>query len=299
MARPAGRPAGRGRRTDRQSAVRQRAAGDQLGGPRDRGRGRRRVHRRRRRIDDPGPVRDGQASDGLGSWRAGSCQDTTLGWRFLNPKLAELHYPYTMGETAENVAERWEVGRDLQDAFALASQQKAIAAIEARPVRRPDRADPGAAAEGRPDPGDARRAPARRLLAPRLWPGSSRRSGRAARSPPATPRGINDGASAVLLVEAERARDARPAADGPRRLDGGGRGRSGGDGRRPGAGHAQGARAGRARRSTTSTWSSSTRRSPPSRSSASTSWASTRRPGQRQRRGDRARPPARDERRRG
>ena len=33
-------------------------------------------------------------------------QDTTLGWRFLNPKLAEQHYPYSMGETAENVAER-------------------------------------------------------------------------------------------------------------------------------------------------------------------------------------------------
>src|SRR6267143_7178129 len=39
-------------------------------------------------------------------------QDTTLGWRFLNPRLAELYYPYSMGETAENVAERWEVGRD-------------------------------------------------------------------------------------------------------------------------------------------------------------------------------------------
>ena len=57
--------------------------------------------------------------------------DTTLGWRFTNPKLAEKHYPYSMGETAENVAERWEVGRDLQDAFSLASQQKAVAAIDA------------------------------------------------------------------------------------------------------------------------------------------------------------------------
>src|SRR5215211_219065 len=56
--------------------------------------------------------------------------DTTLGWRFLNPRLAERHYPYSMGETAENVAERWEVGRDLQDAFALRSQQRAVAAIE-------------------------------------------------------------------------------------------------------------------------------------------------------------------------
>src|SRR6476659_2149115 len=35
--------------------------------------------------------------------------DTTLGWRFVNPALAAMHFPYSMGETAENVAERWEV----------------------------------------------------------------------------------------------------------------------------------------------------------------------------------------------
>ena len=56
--------------------------------------------------------------------------DTTLGWRFTNPKLAELHYPYSMGETAENVAERWGVSREHQDAFALESHQRAVAAIE-------------------------------------------------------------------------------------------------------------------------------------------------------------------------
>src|SRR5213593_4352573 len=57
-------------------------------------------------------------------------QDTTLGWRFLNPALAAMHYPYSMGETAENVAERWSVDRERQDAFALESQRKAAAAIE-------------------------------------------------------------------------------------------------------------------------------------------------------------------------
>ena len=56
--------------------------------------------------------------------------DTTLGWRFTNPRLAERHYPYSMGETAENVAERWGVSRERQDAFALESQQRAVAAIE-------------------------------------------------------------------------------------------------------------------------------------------------------------------------
>ncbi len=50
--------------------------------------------------------------------------DTTIGWRFTNPELARIYQPYTMGETAENVAERYQISRMDQDAFALASQQK-------------------------------------------------------------------------------------------------------------------------------------------------------------------------------
>lgn len=50
--------------------------------------------------------------------------DTTLGWRFINPALSKLYYPYTMGETAENVAEKWKISREQQDQFGLASQQK-------------------------------------------------------------------------------------------------------------------------------------------------------------------------------
>lgn len=49
--------------------------------------------------------------------------DTSLGWRFVNPRLAELHHPYAMGETAENVAERYGISREDQDAFAIRSQQ--------------------------------------------------------------------------------------------------------------------------------------------------------------------------------
>jgi acetyl-CoA acetyltransferase len=41
--------------------------------------------------------------------------DSTLGWRFINPKLADAHYPYSMGETAENVAEKWGISRQEQD----------------------------------------------------------------------------------------------------------------------------------------------------------------------------------------
>ncbi|MGM0580817.1 MAG: thiolase family protein [Bacteroidota bacterium] len=50
--------------------------------------------------------------------------DTTIGWRFINPKLAEMHYPFAMGETAENVAEKWKIGREAQDEFAHNSQLK-------------------------------------------------------------------------------------------------------------------------------------------------------------------------------
>jgi 3-oxoadipyl-CoA thiolase len=57
--------------------------------------------------------------------------DTTLGWRFTNPRLAEAFYPYSMGETAENVVERCGVSRDEQDTFALESQRRWAAAYEA------------------------------------------------------------------------------------------------------------------------------------------------------------------------
>lgn len=50
--------------------------------------------------------------------------DSTIGWRFLNKKLAELYYPYSMGETAENVAEKWKITRGEQDEFAYQSNLK-------------------------------------------------------------------------------------------------------------------------------------------------------------------------------
>ena len=54
--------------------------------------------------------------------------DTTLGWRFTNPRLADAFYPYSMGETAENVVERCGVTREDQDRFALDSHQRWAAA---------------------------------------------------------------------------------------------------------------------------------------------------------------------------
>jgi len=50
--------------------------------------------------------------------------DTTIGWRFTNPELSRRHYPYSMGETAENVALKWNISRVEQDRFGLESQEK-------------------------------------------------------------------------------------------------------------------------------------------------------------------------------
>jgi 3-oxoadipyl-CoA thiolase len=63
--------------------------------------------------------------------RSNAVYDTTIGWRFTNPKLAKMYYPYSMGETAENVAKRYNIPRERQDEFALGSQIKAKDAIMA------------------------------------------------------------------------------------------------------------------------------------------------------------------------
>jgi 3-oxoadipyl-CoA thiolase len=132
-------------------------------------------------------------------------QDSTLGWRFINPKLAAMHYPYSMGETAENVAERWSVSRERQDAFALASQQKAIAAIERGafddqiiPVPIPQKKGDPILITRDEHPRADTSPEALAKLRPAFREGGSVTAGNSS--------GINDGASAVLLVEAERAR---------------------------------------------------------------------------------------------
>jgi len=63
--------------------------------------------------------------------RKAEVYDTTIGWRFTNSKLSKLYHPYSMGETAENVAEKWKVSREEQDKFALASQLKYFQALAA------------------------------------------------------------------------------------------------------------------------------------------------------------------------
>ena len=133
--------------------------------------------------------------------------DTTLGWRFVNPRLADRHYPYSMGETAENVAERWGVSRERQDAFAMESQQRAVAAIDAGrfddqivPIAVPQRKGAPLIVARDEHPRADSTAEGLARLKPAFRPdGGTVTAGNSS--------GINDGASAVLLVEAERARE--------------------------------------------------------------------------------------------
>src|SRR5690242_972554 len=63
--------------------------------------------------------------------RKNEVYDSTIGWRFPNKKLTEKYYPYSMGETAENVARQWQISRRAQDEFAFESQEKYFAALAA------------------------------------------------------------------------------------------------------------------------------------------------------------------------
>ena len=142
------------------------------------------------------------------AWDRGAreLQDTTLGWRFINPRLAEMHYPYSMGETAENVAERWGVSRERQDAFALESHRRSVAAIDAG--RFADQIVP-VEVQGRKgevtvvDRDEHPRADTSMEALGTLRTAFKREGGSVTAG---NSSGINDGASAVLLVEAERAR---------------------------------------------------------------------------------------------
>ncbi|MGH2373573.1 MAG: thiolase family protein [bacterium] len=131
--------------------------------------------------------------------------DTTLGWRFVNPRLAEMHTPYSMGETAENVAERFGISREEQDAFAFASQQRASAAVasgrfrdEIVPVVIPSRNGGPVVVETDEHPRPDTTRDGLATLKPSFRKDGTVTAGNSS--------GINDGAAAVLLMEAGRAR---------------------------------------------------------------------------------------------
>lgn len=71
----------------------------------------------------------GKAEEGFS--RKTEIFDTTMGWRFINPALSKLYHPFTMGETAENVASKWKISREAQDEFAYQSQMRYAKAHEA------------------------------------------------------------------------------------------------------------------------------------------------------------------------
>jgi 3-oxoadipyl-CoA thiolase len=123
--------------------------------------------------------------------------DTQLGWRFPNPRMAEMFPLESMGETGENVAERWGVTREDQDAFALRSQQRWAAAAEAGRFDDELVAVDGVVRDEHPRPDtDAEKLAA---LKPAFREGGTVTAGNAS--------GINDGAAAVVVASEEKARE--------------------------------------------------------------------------------------------
>ena len=123
--------------------------------------------------------------------------DTTLGWRFPNPRLEELFPLESMGETGENVAERHGVSREEQDAFALQSQRRWAAADEAG--RFADELVPVGDVVRDEHPRPDTSAEKLAALKPAFREGGSVTAGNSS--------GINDGAAALVIASEERARE--------------------------------------------------------------------------------------------
>ena len=123
--------------------------------------------------------------------------DTTLGWRFPNPRMEEMFPLESMGETGENVAERWNVSREEQDAFALQSQERWAAAAESGTFVDELVSVNGAERDEhpRPDTDEVKLA----SLKPAFRNHGTVTAGNSS--------GINDGAAAVVIASEEKARE--------------------------------------------------------------------------------------------
>ncbi|MFD2130885.1 3-oxoadipyl-CoA thiolase [Pseudogracilibacillus auburnensis] len=131
--------------------------------------------------------------------------DTTIGWRFINPKLHEMYGTDSMPETAENVADRLNISRQSQDEFAVLSQEKARMAMETNrfqeeivPVHIQDRKGNEIVMDQDEHPRPGTTLDKLSNLRP-LFSGGTVTAGNAS--------GVNDGASAVLLMSAKRAKE--------------------------------------------------------------------------------------------
>jgi 3-oxoadipyl-CoA thiolase len=133
--------------------------------------------------------------------------DSTIGWRFNNPRLDAMHYPYSMGETAENVAERYGISREDQDRFAYESQRRAaqaqaegffageIVPLEVAGGKKGERVTVDRDEHPRPDTTLEKLA----ALKPAFRAGGTVTAGNSS--------GINDGAAALLVMSERKARE--------------------------------------------------------------------------------------------
>lgn len=130
--------------------------------------------------------------------RVAEVHDSTIGWRFTNPRLAEMYHPFSMGETAENVAERYKVSREEQDKFAFDTQNNYQRAFEAGRFREEITAVPIPQKKGEPLMFDADEHPRQSTLEvlaglkPAFRKDGSVTAGNSS--------GINDGAACMMLV---------------------------------------------------------------------------------------------------
>lgn len=133
--------------------------------------------------------------------RSSKIYDTSIGWRFINPRLSDMYFPYAMGETAENVVEKYGISRQEQDEFSFKTQQKYAAAHEAGKFK--DEIIPVSVPQKKADPilfdkdEHPRLSSVEKLgqLSPAFKMGGTVTAGNAS--------GVNDGAAALLIVSEE------------------------------------------------------------------------------------------------
>lgn len=138
--------------------------------------------------------------------RGQEMHDTTIGWRFVNPRLSAMHHPFSMGETAENVARAFHVSRSDQDQFALESQQRWAAAHAAGRFR--DEIVPIEIPQGKRAPlvfdtDEHPRADTTLEKLAALKPAFTKAEGGSVTAGNSS--GVNDGAAALLLMDAAKA----------------------------------------------------------------------------------------------